>query len=169
MHETAVADTGPLLHLAQIGQEGQLTVFVRVSISRQVQEELARRVVFDQIAVVLGERLVVESVTSPEMNAQRTTLTSFKLHQTDVSVVALAARLMPDVVLTDDLELRRGLEAQGYTVVGSVGILVRAYKAGCFSKAELYARLDQLFDGSTLYLSKGFRTHVRHLLDSLPE
>jgi hypothetical protein len=47
-----------------------------------------------------------------------------------------------------------------------VGVLIRAFKAGRFTKAELHAHLDQLFDGSTLYLSKGFRARVRKLLDS---
>jgi predicted nucleic acid-binding protein len=167
--ETAVADTGPPLHLAQIEQESQLTVFVRSSISEQVREELARRGVFDRIAAALGDRLVVESVTLSEIDAQRETLSSFRLHQTDLSVAALAVRCAPEVVLTDDLELRRGLEAHGHTVVGSVGVLVRAFKAGRYTKAALYAHLDRLFDGSTLYLSKGFRTHVRNLLDRLPE
>jgi len=169
VNETAVSNTGPPLHLAEIGQESQLSLFAQVSISEQVQEELARHGAFDDVAVALSNSLRVETVTEPELDAQRAALSAFKVHQADLSVAALAARLSPDVVLTDDLELRKGLEAQGHTVVGSVGVLIRAFKAGRFTKVELQTYLDQLFDGSTLYLSKGFRAHVRKLLDSLPE
>lgn len=169
MSETAVSNTGPPLHLSEIGQESQLTVFDRVTISEQVREELTRRGVFNRVAAALGDCLTVESVTQAELDAQRTALSGFKVHQTDLSVAALAARFASDVVLTDDLELRKGLEAQGCTVIGSIGVLLRAFRIGRFTKAELQAHLDQLFDGRTLYLSTGFRAHVRKLLDHLPD
>lgn len=144
-------------------------MFERVAISDQVKAELTRRGVFDRLAAALGSSLVVENLAEPELDAQQVALSAFKAHRADLSIAALAARLSPDVVLTDDLELRKGLEAQGCTVVGSVGALVRAFKAGRFTQAELYAHLEQLFDGSTLYLSKGFRAHVRNFLDSLTD
>jgi len=167
VNETAVADTGPPLHLAEIGEEGQLIVFRLVVISEQVKAELKRHGVFDCVAAILGNHLLVESVTHSELDTQQVMLSKFKVHQADLSVAALAERLMPELVLTDDLELRKGLESQGYSVVGSVGVLVRAFKMGRFTKAELQARLNQLFDGSTLYLSKGFRIYVQKFLDSL--
>jgi predicted nucleic acid-binding protein len=169
LNESAVSNTGPLLHLAEIGQERQLIVFERTTISDQVKGELRRRDIFDRIAATLGDHLMVEGVTQPELDAQRVALIGFKVQQTDISVAALAARLSPDVVLTDDLELRKSLQAQGYVVVGSVGVLVRAFKMGRVTKAELRAYLEQLFDGSTLYLSKGFHAYVRKLLESLPD
>lgn len=165
----AVADTGPLLHLAEIGQESELALFERVTVSAQVEAELTRHGVFERLAAALGERLAVESVAQAELDAQQAALSGLKLHQTDVSVAALAARLSPAVVLTDDLELRKALESQGRTIVGSVGVLVRAFKTGHFTKSQLQAHLDQLFDGSTLYLSKAFRASVRQLLDSLSD
>ena len=167
MNETTVADTGQLLHLAEIGQESQLAIFALVTISRQIKAELEQHCVFDHVAAAVGDCLVVESVLQSELDPQQVELSRFKVHQADLSVAALAARLAPEVVLTDDLELRKGLEAQGSSVVGSVGILVRTFKAGRLTKAELRACFDQLFNGSTLYLSKGFHAYVYKLLDSL--
>ncbi len=167
MNENAVADTGPPLHLAEIGEEGQLNIFGLVIISEQVKTELKQRDVFDHIATMLGNHLVVESVTHSELDAQRVALSRFDVHQTDLSVAALAVRIAPELVLTDDLELRKGLEVQGCLVVGSIGVLIRAFKAGRLTKSELQTCLDQLFDGSTLYLSKGFRTYVQKLLDNI--
>jgi predicted nucleic acid-binding protein len=164
VNETAVADTGPLLHLAEIGQESQLNIFGQVIISKHIEAELKRRAVFDRVAAILGNHLVIESVTQPELDAQRMALSRFKIHQADLSVAALAMLLMPDVVLTDDLALRKGLESQGCLVVGSVGIPVRAFRAGRLTKGELQTCFERLFDGSSLYLSKGFRTHVHNLL-----
>lgn len=167
MNETAVADTGPLLHLAEIGQESQLTIFALVTISRQIKTELEQHGVFDRVAAAVGDCLMVESVLQSELDSQQVELSGFKVHQADLSVAVLAKQLAPEVVLTDDLELRKGLEAQGYSVVGSVGILVRAFKAGHVEKTELRACFDQLFNGSSLYLSKGFRAYICKILDSL--
>jgi len=167
VNETAVADTGPLLHLVEIGQESQLNIFGQVIISKHIEAELKRRAVFDRVAAILDDHLAIESVTQSELDAQRMALSRFKIHQADLSVAALAMFLMPDVVLTDDLELRKGLELQGCLVVGSVGILVRAFKADRLTKGELQTCFERLFDDSSLYLSKGFRTHVHNLLASL--
>lgn len=71
-------------------------------------------------------------------------------------------------VLTDDLALRRRLEAAGAIVTGSVGILVRAYKTNRLTRAQLEHALDALFSNSTLHLSRAFRTYVRQLLADLP-
>ena len=166
MNETVVADTGPLLHLAEIGQENQLSIFKLVIIPEQIRTELKQRGIFEPLAEVLSERLLVQSVDQVELDVQRTALSSFKIHQADLSVAALAVRLIPDVVLTDDLELRRGLELQGYSVTGSVGVLVRAFKTGRLTKLELQTCFEQLFDDSTLYLSKGFYNYIHKLLNS---
>ena len=167
MSETAVADAGPPLHLAEIGQEGALTVFEMVTISEQVKHELARAGIYDLVAGALGDRLRVEPVSPAELDTQRAALSGFTVHPADWSVAVLADRLSPDVALTDDLNLRKGLEAQGRRAVGSVGILVRAFKVGRFTKTELQGHLDRLLDGSSLYLSNAFRAHVRRILDNL--
>ena len=167
MPETAVTDTGPLLHLAEIGQEHVLGLFERVVASEQVAAEATRHGVLGRVRSALGHHLVIDAVTEGEVSAQHDLLGGRCTHEADLSVAALAARTTPDVVLTDDLALRKGLEAQGLEVVGGVGILVRAFRTGRVPKSELQGSLERLLDGSSLYLSKGFRAHVRALLDEV--
>jgi predicted nucleic acid-binding protein len=138
-----------------------------VTITGQVEEELAARKALDAVVAALPGRLRVEAVSPSEIDATRRSLQRFKLHEPDLSVAALAASTRPDLVLTDDLELRKALEARGHLVVGSVGILVRAFKEARLSRAGLEAALDALLDGSGLYLSKAFRLHVSKLLGNL--
>ena len=167
MNEAIVADTGPLLHLSEIGQEKQLRIFELVIISDQVRLELERTGVFHSVETVLGNLLVVENVTQPELDAQDLALSSFRLHQADLSVAVLAKRIRPKLVLTDDLALRKALETYGYLVVGSIGILIRGFESGTLTKGELRKYLNDLLDGSTLYLSKGIYTYIQKLMDSL--
>lgn len=167
MPETAVSDTGPILHLAEIGEAGRLRLLDAVIVSEQVKAELAALGVWDSASGALSGCLRVEKVTPTEITRQAVTLSAYTVHRPDLSVAVLATRIHPDMVLTDDLRLRRGLESQGHQVVGSVGILVRAFRDGTLAKPELLARVDQLLDGSSLYTSKAFRTVVRESLKNL--
>lgn len=167
MIEPFVSNTGPLLHLSEIAIEKSLIVFDQLIISEQVKSELMQYNVFSKVEAILGNSLVIEVVTGTELGAQMAALSRFKLHQADLSVVVLAERFSPQLVLTDDLELRKCLEAQGHLAVGSVGILIRAFESGLLTQGELQLSLNNLFDGSTLYYSKGLRAYIQKLLDDL--
>jgi len=167
MNESAVADTGPILHLTKIGQESHFTIFSKIFISEQIKSELEEYNIFNKIKAVMGNSIIIERVSRQEIDEQNRILSGFKIHQSDLSVAVLAQRILPEVVLIDELELRRSLEAQGYTVVGSLGILFRAFKYGRLTKSELRVSIDQLFNDDTIYLSKGLRSHVYKMLDEL--
>jgi predicted nucleic acid-binding protein len=167
--EIAVADTGPLLHLAEIGETGQLCIFDAVLVTEQVRGELIRLDIDTRVVQDFSDLLQVHSVSQNEMQTQTKTFSRFRLHRTDLSVVALAIRVRPNVVLTDDLQLRRALESQGFTAVGSIGILFRALKTGRLSKKDTAAKLDQLLDDSSLYTSKAFRVAVRKRVEEALE
>jgi predicted nucleic acid-binding protein len=167
MNESAVADTGPILHLTKIGQESLFSIFEKVFISEQIRAELERYDIFNKITAVMSDSIIIERVSRQEIDEQSKILSRFKIHQSDLSVAVLAQRILPDVVLIDELELRKGLEIQGYTVVGSLGILFRAFKHGRLTKSELRISIDQLFNDDTIYLSRSLRNHVYKMIDVL--
>jgi hypothetical protein len=87
----------------------------------------------------------------------------------DAQVLALArADQGGRAVLTDDLALRRRRVAQGSTAVGTIGVLVRAYRTDRLPRGDLERAVEALFDRSTLHLSRAFRAYVRRLLAGLP-
>jgi hypothetical protein len=90
------------------------------------------------------------------------------LQPADVEVFQLAlADGFRVPVLTDDLTLRRTLEAHGAITVGSIGILLRAFAGGLMDRNELDESVDALFTRSTLHLSIGFRRYIQRLLQDL--
>jgi predicted nucleic acid-binding protein len=165
----AISDTGPILHLAEIGALSVLTIFKKVFVSNLVDEEL----------LSYGIDLAVEGQRWPKLTFEAKTvgqervsellreLTAFKLHRADASIIALADDLRIRPILTDDMELRKALESRGHEAVGSIGVVVRAYKVGKLTKEALEDLIDDLFSRSSLYLSKGFRQFVREMLVAL--
>ena len=167
MPDRCVSDTGPILHVAEIDRVKCLNCVDAIAISTQVRAELRQHAVHEIVFESLDGRIQVERVTLSEVAAQRGRLQGYSLHTADLSVAALAERLKPDVVLTDDLQLRKALEVHGHKVVGSVGVMVRAFTCGIINKAELQMAIDELLDGSSLYTSRAFREHVHQMLDSI--
>lgn len=165
--ERGVSDTGPILHLAEIDRVDCLSCAEVIFITSQVRAELRQHVVCDTVFESSHDLIQIERVALAEIGKQRVQLQGFRLHTADLSVAALAERLKPDVVLTDDLQLRKALETQGHTVVGSVGVMVRAFTRGIINKSELQTSIDESFDGSSLYTSRAFREHVHNILDSI--
>jgi predicted nucleic acid-binding protein len=142
---TVVADSGPFIHLAIVGQFLLLKhYFHPLLIIPQVYEEVVtqgkgrpgdpelRQAVKDGWVVVepvadlaLGQRLAAPSIS-----------------ETDAAVVACALEKGARLVLADDPDVRELAEREGLSVIGSVGILTQARLGGVVR--ELKPLLDQL-------------------------
>jgi predicted nucleic acid-binding protein len=168
MPDAAVTDSGPVIHLAEVDSLDALQVFVTVTASYHVQAELRRHDAWEAVAEALGSRLRVADISAESLATARGAYQRLALSDADLSVAVLAADARPSVVLTDDLALRSGLVAHGFTAVGSVGVLVRALKTGMFARSRFDHAIDRLLDDSTLYLSRAFRDVVRRLVAELP-
>lgn len=167
MPETAVSDTGPIIHLNEIEAMAELSQFEKIIISDVVRMELQRHNILAIAEQLLSDIFEVHKVGFNEIAAERIALFNFKLHHADLSVTALTSRLLPDMVLTDDLALRKALQSRECLVVGSIGILFLSFRNGRLSKDELCDVLERLFDDSSLYLSQGLKKFVLARLNSL--
>jgi predicted nucleic acid-binding protein len=92
-----------------------------------------------------------------------------RIQPADAQVFAVARdRSFQVIALTDDLALRKLLEREGATVVGSIGLLIRGYRDGRLTRDALDKCIDDLLGKSTLHLSRAFRSYVRQLVEELP-
>jgi predicted nucleic acid-binding protein len=165
----AIGDTGPVLHLQEIARLGALGILRRLTLPDLVAAELRSFGVDLERVAVPGLEFRVVPVADAEWRPLVEVVGAPTIHPADAQVLVLARARVPGVpVLTDDLALRRRLEAEGAVVVGSVGILVRAFHTGLLRREELDTAVDALFFESTLHLSRAFGAYVRRLLSDLP-
>jgi len=163
----AISDTGPILHLHEIGRLQALGVFTRLTVPSLVADELL--FYGPDLANLDVPDLTVVQVSKARRNQVLAESAAPPIHPADAEVLVLAQDDgFRTPVLTDDLALRRRLEASGATVSGSVGILVRAYRTGMFTHPQLEKAVDALFEESTLHLSRAFQVYVRKLVADLP-
>jgi len=167
--DRAIADTGPILHLAEIAQLPALNIFDELLLPDLVQAELLAygidlakdfpSAARPQIEIVLTE--------SHRVAACLQETRGMHLHRADAAVLILAEETGIEPILTDDLALRRVLEAQNRLVVGTIGILTRAYTDELITRPELDAAIEDLFRHSTLFISPSFRQVIHQLLAEL--
>jgi predicted nucleic acid-binding protein len=165
----AISDTGPILHLQEVGWQAALGIFTHLILPDLVAEEL-RAYGLDPLQFDLPDvTCSVVPVPVEHWHAVIHEPRGSVLHPADAQVVVVAqATQFHHPVLTDDLALRRWLEEQGSVVVGSIGVLVRAYQAGRLHRSDLDMAVEAVFDHSTLHLSRAFRAYVRQVLLSVP-
>jgi predicted nucleic acid-binding protein len=165
----AISDTGPVQHLHEIGQIAALAVFDHIIVPDLVAEELR---LYGLEPANLGVPKITVSIITVESDRWSAILAEqgiTRIQPADPQVVVLAGdETLGSVVLADDLALRRTLEGRGVTVVGSIGILVRAYSLDILDRAQLIDAVDALFTASTLYTSRAFQAYARRLLADLP-
>lgn len=152
-----VADAGPLIHLAAIGQ---LELIHRLS-----PEVLVPQAVFDEVVVVgaglpgaaaVGTASWIRIVT-PTRGDVVAALLGGGLHLGEAQAIAVAVEVGADRLLIDERQGRLTAEAMGVAVVGSIGILIAAKARG--DLVELAPHLKALRE-SGLWLSDALIARV---------
>lgn len=145
--KAAICDAGPLIHLDELGCLSLLEDFGRVIVPPVVWEEARKH---RGAGLILPcERLAATGTAPTEWEE---VFRSLSLHRGEIEALRLAAVSPGCLLLTDDMAARLAAEKLGVSASGTVGVLVRAWRRGLRSKAEVLDLLGQLPERSTLHL-----------------
>lgn len=143
----AVCDTGPLLHLHEIGSLGLLELFEVVAPPAVVAEAGGRGVQgVDRWRVDLSAR---------EKDRAAVLVEKFEIQLGEAEALAVGEARGIRLVLTDDLEARRVAEALELEPHGTVGIVLRGLREGMLTPGEAAERVRSLQQKSSLFLTSG--------------
>lgn len=150
----AVADAGPLIHLAEIGCLSLLSIFDHLHIPEAVWFE----------TVGLGrvfEHELMEKAHVQRHSLDRLTLNQFIednglsfLQDGEKEGLFLCQQVNASIILTDDLAVRKVSKSLQLIPVGSLGIIVKAYRQKLISYEDAEHYIEALYDVSSLYVTR---------------
>lgn len=151
-----ISDTSPLRALAHLGHmEWLQELFHQIRLPPAVASELRHPPSALAAVDVTGWRFLV--IQSPS-NVQRVSEFRLRLDAGEAEALALAEELHADLVLVDELAGREVARQCGFTVLGTLGILLRAKQQGlCPAVAPL---LDRLQRELNFFISPGLRRSI---------
>jgi len=161
-----VTDTGPLLHLHEVGALHLLAHFGNVQLTPTVWSELQRHAPsFVSSGLPAWLSLAQPSVAamlqaSQWVNAQ-------VLHAGEAEALAHARETQVDMFLTDDTAARTMGECLGIHVRGSLGVVLFAAASGHLDKAACLQTLDALETQSTLWMSAKVKSAARQAVSQI--
>jgi predicted nucleic acid-binding protein len=166
----AVADAGPLIHLHEIDRFSLLQLFVPLYIPDAVWQE------------TVGQGRLTPDDVLPLVDVQRSPLSQSEidrfiqdncledLQAGECQCLYLCQQIQVPLILTDDLAVRDAAKQLQLTPVGSLGIVVRAYRQGFITLAEAENAITQLYDVSSLFVTRAIvELAIEQLRQSLPE
>lgn len=137
----AVADTGPLIHLDEIGALELLSVVDKLLIPQTVYEELNVGTV-PPVLNTMEYEIVDPDGTEPDVD----------LDPGETAALAVASNRTA-VLLTDDLEARDTAEVLDIEVHGSIGVIVLAYTRGKLTKLKAIEVMRALQTETSLFIT----------------
>jgi len=150
----AIADAGPLIHLTEIGRLSLLSIFTQIHIPNAVWSETVSqgRVPADDLhelqnitRYALSQQAVADFILDNNLA---------HLHSGECECLYLCQQINIFTLLTDDLSAREAAKKLNRQPVGSLGIIVKAYKMGRLSLPLAEQYLHELYMTSTLFVTK---------------
>lgn len=150
---TAVADSGPLLHLAEVGAIGLMRVFDSILIPDAVWQECVQpgRLIDQDFATLTIAR---HRIAREDLDRFVRDRALRHLHQGECECLYLCEQRDVSLIMTDDLAVRDAAMRMNLRPVGSLGIVIRACTSGAIGSVDAERTLLELYDNSTLFVTR---------------
>jgi predicted nucleic acid-binding protein len=163
-----VTDTGPLLHLHQVGAASLIANLGEIHLTPTVLGEL-RRHAPTFATNDLPEWMSLSQPAAAAMFQATQWLNANVLHAGEAEALAYALETQADMFLTDDTAARTMGEALGLHVRGSLGVVLYAAVSGLLDEAECLRILDGLEKQSTLWMSAKVKAAAKRSISQIFE
>jgi predicted nucleic acid-binding protein len=157
-----VADTGPVLHLAEAGALGLLPLLGEIALPSSVHEEL--RLKRDPVNLP-AEFRILPLIDRHLLEAEDWCKAGL-VHRGEAQAIALARQIRADVFLTDDAAARLLATSLGLQARGSLGVILWLAGQQKISHPEASRHLENLAQTS-LWVSSRVMTEARSALEKL--
>ena len=159
-----VLDAGPLIHLDEISCLHLLEGFHSLLIPSVVWSEAVRH--RSQLRLEKIPRATIADPHGPPPLSLAAASFANELHAGEIAAITLLHEAGGGLLLSDDDAARQTAEALGFSVAGTLGLLLRGIRRKQISSAQVRQLVAALPEQSTLHVS---RTLLRRFAESIPE
>ena len=149
-----VVDSGPIIHLSEIEVLPLMQIFDAIHLPDAVWIETVERGRVSSSAMSGLSNLQRHALPSEDVAQFVRENDLEKLQAGECECLCLCKNLKVVTLLTDDLAARDAAKRLGITPVGSLGVIVRAYRDGRISLEEAERCILALDSISTLFVTK---------------
>jgi predicted nucleic acid-binding protein len=151
-NKIVLSDSGPIIHLAELDAEQTWELFNAVWVPDVIIGEVTLKKLPGSDTV--SNQRFKENITTNCLKKLASQLISKHIMgENDGLVLAHAVILKADLLLTDDLELRNAAIKEAIRPVGTMGLLLRAYREDLFTFYKLMSILNAIMETSSLYIT----------------
>jgi predicted nucleic acid-binding protein len=145
-----IADTTPLSELFKIDQLELLRyVYQRIVIPEIVLQELRNAKSLPGLSKAVERTDWIAVQTLHDSNKIQQLIERYPhIHRGEAGAIALTKELNANRIIIDDKQARRAAKTEGVPVIGTVGVLLLAYKRELIPRQRAQFILDQLFQGT---------------------
>jgi predicted nucleic acid-binding protein len=147
MVNKVVSNTGPILHLSEIGLLNALNVFSRILIPQEVLNELTKN------RTPVPKRIKVIPLKPEWKDNVKIFTNQHDLDLGESQAIALALQEEADCFITDDLDARRVAKNYNLEVHGTVGIILRSFRENMIDRTTTIKKIQELRSKSTLFIT----------------
>jgi len=160
MPNSAVSNTGPIIHLNEINLTSSLNIFQKVSIPKEVEKELSKK----QISV--PKNVEVKELNSESKDTVKILTNQHNLDLGESAAISLAVQEKADYFLTDDLDAREVAKYYNIEVHGSIGIILRNLRNKVINRKETIDYILAMKSKSSLFITRDL---IDEVLDSIKD
>jgi predicted nucleic acid-binding protein len=164
--QRVVSDSDVIIHLAKLNELNIIReLYMCVHIPRYIELEMVRYQ-YDEVPII--EKTVRQGVLrvyETEDSKARSIAGRYRIHIGEAHVKVLAEELHAEIFLSNERKVRIVAKSEGFSVVGTIGIVLRGVNHGYFTKEHAQEMLKNL-------KASDFRIHpsiIDRAIDSLEE
>jgi len=152
-----VTNSGPLMALAKLGLLDLLgrlygKVYMPVAVYDEVVVRGEEGGFSDSLQVKLAvqrKQLILKEVKNP-----RADVAALPLHEGEKEVLSLALENKGDLVLLDDMLARSEAQTLGFSVKGTLGVIVKGYRTQVLSLDEVRIIFESIIDRNDIWIGE---------------
>ncbi len=149
----AVSNTGPIIHLSEIGCFHCLNIVENLFIPKSVESEIRSKNAPGKNELRTAGWITTKELDGAQKEKADKIARDFGIELADAEAIVLAKTNDIKLLFTDDKSAREIAEYYGLEVHGSAGIITRAYRSKILSYEEVKEALEALHKRSSLYIT----------------